>query len=233
MNLRRLLRVSNWRLAVGEFALIFVGILAALGADDWNTRRVERAEELATLQGIRSALASDAEELDSMAVFLEEKERRVLALQNHLTARLPYSDSLDSFFGAVYGFKESYLNRAPYEALRSRGFDLISNDSLQVQIIRLYDEQYRFVEQVDERHRSTMLDLFRPYFLQHFVNPDFNISATPLDYSALLRDQYFLNLIGYRAALLRIDTRPAYDTAVVRSSELLNLIDAELGNRRD
>lgn len=71
-----------WRLAFGEFALIFAGIIAALAADNWNTRRLEREEE-------------------------------VEALHEHLRQGLPYSDSLDSSFGAVWGFSESYLNRAP------------------------------------------------------------------------------------------------------------------------
>jgi len=45
MQFRKLMRVKGWRVALGEFALIFVGILAALAADDWNTHRLERKEE--------------------------------------------------------------------------------------------------------------------------------------------------------------------------------------------
>jgi hypothetical protein len=150
-----------------------------------------------------------------------------------LKAGLPYHDSLDASFGAVYGFKESFLSRAPYEALRSKGFDLVSDDSLRVQIIRLYDEEYREVETVDERHRATVMELYRPYFLQRFVDIDFNNSATPLDYGALLQDQYFINLIEYRAAQLQFDTGPAYDSAVVRSSAVLAALEAELDGGRE
>jgi hypothetical protein len=145
----------------------------------------------------------------------------------------PCHDSLDVSFGAVYGFKESFLNRAAYEALRSRGFDLISDDSLRVHIIRLYDEDYREVEVVDERHRSSVMELYRPYFLERFVGIDFNNSTTPLDYLALLRNQYFINLIEYCAAQLQLDTGPAYDTAVVRSSALPASIDEALDGVRD
>jgi hypothetical protein len=228
MNVTRLLRTTNWRLAFGEFALIFVGIIAALTADDWNTHRIEREAEIETLKGIRAALESDLEELEWMSDFLWEKRDVALALHAHLKAGLPYHDSLDVSFGAVYGFKESFLNRAAFEALRSKGFDLVSNDSLRVQIIRLYDEEFREVELVDERHRSTLMDLHRPYFLDHFVDYDFNNSATPLDYPALLEDQYFLNLVEYRAAQIQFDTGPVYDSAVARSSAVLASLRAEL-----
>jgi hypothetical protein len=233
MNLRRLIRATNWRLALGEFALIFVGIIAALAADDWNNRRLEKEAEIETLQGIREALGSDLEELKWLSDFFWGKRDVALALHAHLKAGLPYHDSLDASFGAVYGFKESFLNKAAYEALRSKGFDLVSDDSLRVQIIRLYDEEFREVELVDERHRSSVIELYRPYFLEHFVDLDFNNSSTPLDYPALLRDQYFLNLIEYRAAQLQFDTGPAYDSAVVRSSAVLAALNHELDGHYD
>jgi hypothetical protein len=233
MNLRRLLRATNWRLALGEFALIFVGIIAALAADDWNTRRLEREDEIEALEGIRAALASDLEELQTLSDLFWEKRDLARALHAHLKAGLPYHDSLAASFGAVYGFKESFLNRAAYEALRSKGFDLVSDDSLRVQIIRLYDEEYREVELVDERHRSTVMELYRPYFLERFVDIDFNNSATPLDYPALLRDQYFINLIEYRAAQLQFDTGPVYETAAARSSALLTSLERALDGMRE
>lgn len=68
---------------------------------------------------------------------------------------------------------------------------------------------------------------------ERFVNVQFNTNATPLDYLALLRDQYFLNLIEHRAATLRLDIAPTYDTASASSSTLLASLDAELGRVRE
>jgi len=159
---------------------------------------------------------------------LQEKEQRVVELQEHLGAQGPYSESLDVLFGAVYGFNESYLNRAPFEVLKSRGLGLISNESLRVQIIRVYAEDYEQVDRVDARHRRFAIDLYRPYFLVQFVETNFNNSATPIDYGALLRDQYFLNLVDYRLAVLRSDTIPAYDAALTSIRNLLSSLEIEI-----
>ena len=95
-------------------------------------------------------------------------------------------------------------------------------------IIRVYAEDYEQVDRVDARHRRFVIDLYRPYFLVHFVDINFNNSATPIDYGALLRDHYFLNLVDYRLAVLRSDTIPAYNAVLTSIRNLLSSLEVEI-----
>jgi hypothetical protein len=49
-----------------QLSLIFVSIIAALAADDWNTGRLEREDEIETLEGILAGILGQAANADGM-----------------------------------------------------------------------------------------------------------------------------------------------------------------------
>ena len=79
-------------------------------------------------------------------------------------------------------------NSAPYEALKSRGLELISDDDLRIDLIRYYEDVFPLVENAYLNDRTLVLDEARPYYLENFrqeLDTNGASSWTPLDYEAL------------------------------------------------
>jgi|SRR5688572_24265391 len=228
MRLKRLLQPVNWKLAVGELLLIVVGIWIALGADAWNNARHKRDDQLWLLRELRTSLAADLQGIENTARRLTEKEHRIDSLLVHLEHSGAYNSEMDRLFGAVYGVHAFQLNTSIYEMLKERGLDLISSDSLRLQLIEVFERRHRQLERADNLLLDVSLAVLRPYFLAHFSNIVFNESATPLAYSQVSRDPYFRNIAEYRLTVLRRSTTPAYQNAGKAITRLLRSIDEEI-----
>ena len=90
---------------------------------------------------------------------------------------------------------------------------MVSADSLRLAIVQLYDRGYARVERSAESGRSSVWDVIRPYFLQHFRDLSAGVSATPIDANSLRRDQYFANIIAYRKFIVRENLTPTFTVA--------------------
>ena len=220
---------ASLRSGARDLFLIVTGVLLALGADSWREARQERRAELVVLSTMRSGLVADAATLrDGVA----RSERAVSAnelLQAYLAAGHPYADSLDAYFGAIYvAGGAGTLNIAPYEALKGRGLQLITNDALRLQIIEVYENTYAAIRRQDEYNTGVMFDVLRPYYLAHFRNLRFGENATPIDFDVLRHDRYFLSILEYRADFIRRAMLDWYLQALRSIESLLMALDAEL-----
>ncbi|MGD8278184.1 MAG: DUF6090 family protein [Gemmatimonadota bacterium] len=191
-------RVLDWRHAAGELVLIVVGILIALAASEWQNDRAERRTEIALLEELEHGLTTDITSLNGMLERYRGTEDRVSRLLGYMQAGGEYSDTLEAYFGAAYGFQSLDLNRAGYESLKSQGLDLVSDATLRSRIAQVYEQAYPRIEASVRMERNVVLEVLRPYFLRHFRNLRFGLSAEPIDYRALLADDEFLNLLDYR-----------------------------------
>jgi hypothetical protein len=215
--------------AAGELVLIIVGVFIALAASDWQQKRADRATELDLLQEMSGALGADLAQLDALVERSVGIEARVEVLLAYLRSEAPYHDSIDAYFGTLYGFADPQLNTAGYESLKSQGLELITDDGLRSQIARVYETSYVNSGVGIEMERDVILDLLRPYFLIHFRDLRFGSSATPLDYAAVSTDPEFLNLVDYRLQLVRQNHLPRLRGAIPEIRALKEAIDEELG----
>jgi hypothetical protein len=140
-RLRRLLQPVNWAYAVGEIALIVAGVLIALAIDNWNQSRQDRRDELLILRQLCSELRTDSADAQFNIGNVENARQSALLIKAHLEQGLPYSDSLDVHFGRLGLLPLHLRNAGAYQTLKSRGLDLISNDTLRTAITHLYEAQ--------------------------------------------------------------------------------------------
>lgn len=110
--------------------MIVVGVLLALAASDWQERQSDRRDELDMLRELSTALEADLALLDQQVARYHTIESRVGTLLTALRSQAPHADSLDTYFGTLYGFYAPPLNSAGYESLKSQGLGLISNADL-------------------------------------------------------------------------------------------------------
>jgi uncharacterized protein DUF6090 len=221
-------RAVRWRHVLGELLLIVAGVLLALAVNNWNTHRQARQEELTLLKQLRASLAIDLVNLRTTSEGVHIRERRMQSLRVHLQGEKPYNDSLNTNFGAVLGLWITHLNRSPYEVLKAKGLDLISSDTLRLQIVDLYDQMYAEVEAGQDAERNLMFEVVRPYFLHAFRNIRFRESAVPLNYSQVAHDPYFQNVLDYRLASLRANALSTGDEAIGAVVNTVTLLDQEI-----
>ncbi len=227
-RLRPLIAI-DWRYALGEVALIAVGVLIALAASDWQSDRAARGSEKILLDQISASLNQDRRYLEFWCEGIQKKESNFSALIAHLSAGKPYDESLDSLFGSVYGFGAVPPNKAAYESLKSQGMDLVSDYALRQEIAVVYEKTYWLIDNSVTLSRETILDLFRPYYLSNFSGIRFDQNATPRDYDKILADQEYLNLLEYRLQQIQAVHLPMCESAAEDMDSLLDAIAENLG----
>ncbi len=140
------------RYAIGEIALVVIGILIALSINNWNEERKDRTYELKMLSEVKSALKSDIEHFEWMVERCYQVDSMVNVISEQIINKSIFVDSLftngkDDWNGLQKGTIFRY-NSGPYEALKSSGIDKISNDSLRLNLIDFYDYLYPLLKEI-------------------------------------------------------------------------------------
>lgn len=219
---------GNWRRWLGELVMIVAGILIALGLDDWSQERRDRGAELQLLRQMHGALAADlADNRTDYEFFLHERDR-LADLQRVLDESRPYSPDQDSMFGALLGTRVLLVNTGPYDVLRARGFELLSDDSLRSQIVLYYGTTVPFMERRYGRIDDFVDRYAGPYYFTHFRGfARGGGPATPMSFDAVRGDPEFHNLVTWQLDELRYMTA-SYEAALKEGDGLLNAIDAHV-----
>lgn len=131
--------------AIGEVALVVIGILLALQIDAWNTARVDRKKEILYLKEIRTNLKDDLNNVEYSIAFNREKDSVITA---SLNAMLDAGSSLEAMLGIsrnmpiLAEFSVYTQNRVAFDnMLSAENIDLISEDSMRTELSAYYSEQ--------------------------------------------------------------------------------------------
>jgi hypothetical protein len=222
-------RVTLRKRVLAEGAVIVASILLALGADAAWDARTDRAAEEVALRDISAALESDIKAMSGRLARLEAADTAVATLREHLLSARPYTPTVDTLFGNLYmGAGGVVVNRAAYESLKARDLGLIKNDALRLGLVSVYEESFTRLNRANEVIATHTIEELRPYMLQHFRGLRAGRSATPVNYTVLVRDPYLMNVIDYRLDILGTNVIPGYKGALADASKLREAIEAEL-----
>jgi len=222
MRTNRILTAVNWKYAFGEIALIFIGITLALAASAWYENRQERQDEVLVLDQFKKALEIDHENLRRIRETYTWTQASVSALLDHMSGSEPYSEEVEEIVAAPAVFRTFEPNTAAYEALKSRGFDLISNEELRYELINYYELSVRKLTDSIRIDQDFVLRLFTPYRLEHFRG------FVPLDYELLRRDVQFENFVTLKSNRVKVFLLPQVESAIEMVESLKELLDSQL-----
>jgi hypothetical protein len=197
-------KISSYILyAIGEILLIFIGVVIAISATQWKSDKKDSTYEKEALNEIYKGLKTDYTNLELILHNTEQGIERITVLDSLLKEKMPvYQSSLDTLFGAVYGFRFFSMEKANYEDLKMNSLNLIKNSDLRRQLIIVFESEYS----INEKNYEIEIwvnDILRPYYLENFQNLRFYESATPLNYEQLWNDSYYKNIVNYRLTFLR------------------------------
>ena len=135
--------------ALGEIALVMIGILLALQVNNWNETKKNRAFEKEILSLIDQNLLKD-----SILITAELNDAR---MGNTLTDSLlkqinlrNYDERLNGWMGKIITFQRFKSQSSAFEVLKSKGIDNISNKELQLVLMEYYDQTLFKVYQANE-----------------------------------------------------------------------------------
>jgi hypothetical protein len=214
--------------AIGEILLVMIGILLALQVNNWNEWRKDRTKEIAIMQSLEENLVSNKLRLERMIAQHEGEFRSSEIIISTIENRLPYHDSLDTHFAWALNVNSEadVLSYIGYEVMKNMGFDIISNDSLKKEIITLFENTYRGVENWNNRIGQSY-DEIQKLKHERLMRKD-GFRFVPFDFEKLREDKEFLSWL-YSLKNNRAFINSRREVSLLRTESVLQLIKDELG----
>lgn len=128
--------------ALGEIALIVVGILLALQIDQWNANRLDRQKEKEYLLFISDGLSEDVRRLEALIAFGQKKGEMLETMLRVLESRVQGAElnsQLNPLMGTLTRYDYFEPNRVAFDNLQSTdSLAIISNSDLQRELTEYY-----------------------------------------------------------------------------------------------
>jgi hypothetical protein len=125
-------------------------------------------DEQQILQQLHQTLEQDFANLTGVAEWFRQIERDIIALLDHLESHDPYTDNVGQYLQSVRRIRSLSIRSAPFEALKAQGLDVISNESLRLKLISLYEDEFERLMNSNEVNRTFSQEMVTPYMLMNF-----------------------------------------------------------------
>ena len=224
-----------FKYAIGEIVLVVIGILIAIQINNWNEDKKLKKTEIKALIEIQEGFKQDTIDLNINIGALKLASESGKLILEQLNSTNAYHDSLSSHFASSLQLTRLISNDGPYDVLKTKGLDLITNDSLRKQIISMHDNTYESMRVwekgffVSDRYiQEQCIDLFD--VVQFFdIGPTgvTNAKMIPHDFEALKTNKRYKTMIktyATQSRLFLVFTLKAKS----RLTALLAAIDKEL-----
>ncbi|HEY9117886.1 MAG TPA: hypothetical protein VIN11_08680 [Roseivirga sp.] len=177
----------NWKYALGEVALIFIGISLAIAFQNWNEDRKAREFEIEILSEIYTSLFLDSMELvQNRTEYLKADQAASKLLDVDIQQQM---DSVPYWLGQFLNFERFNPSSSPYEVLKSEGLQTITSTSLRSNLAEYYDEVVPSITEafkdVEDDFELNVVDLFK----EKFKDFKFKLFAFPRDTKAFMNDE--------------------------------------------
>ena len=172
--------------AIGEIILVVVGILIALQINNWNENLKNKRLETNYLIRISKDIENDVLEFDKAIRLAQERNDRVIFLQDIIEQPRLLRDSTDYFIQSIITAGYTYLptiSNHSFEELKSSGrLSLIQDETLRMLIAKYYDytfshTQWKYLrESIQIRYNDLSRGILNRqqmnWVLTNYYNPD-------------------------------------------------------------
>ena len=159
--------MSGWKEYLFEFISIFVALIAAFALDNWKESRNDKKIEHRILQEIKYGLDKDIEDIRTNML---GHKQGIVAAEFFIRAVNGEKVGNDSVKQQTINLHRDFLsiqNVSGYESLKSKGLELISNDSLRTRIINIYEHDYTTLRKLEEEYHELQFQKnYYPLFSQ-------------------------------------------------------------------
>ncbi len=212
--------------AIGEITLVVFGILIALQVNNWNEQRKSKSQEIKILTEVRNALKVDLKDIKFNIDWHGKAKKSCETIINVFNLNTPYNDSLDVHFGQAYLHTNFLPNLGSYETIKSKGIDLISNDSIRINLALYYEQDIKYALVFESTNESIFPQTYAMY-LENFDNWVFLETAKLRNYMELRNNYEFISYLQFTAGLREKEIR-MFESLKQKCNELIGSIEAEL-----
>jgi len=219
--------------AIGEIILVVIGILIALSINNWNEIRKYKNLEIVTLIEIQKGLNQALKENERAEKANLGTIKSYEILLEHFEKKLPYSKLVSVHFRSLMAWQEPDFNYAGFELFKNRGPDLISNNSIKIKLLEIYEEKIQYLvndhNKTEWNYNNTVMT---PFYTNNFeINPQNGI-AVPNDYITLMNNQQFKNKLTYLMSIRRYGVDRSEELSLLIKN-LIDEISTEVGRLRN
>jgi hypothetical protein len=219
--------------AVGEIMLVVVGILIALQVNNWNEERKTGQVELSLLEELKADLEYSKKELQQVSDINKEYLEGYRLIHSYIEEDRAYNSLLDSAFANLDLWSQPYLSTMTYETMKTKGIDLIQNDSLKKQIVEVYNLHIQsLIDDMVEWEWSFSQNTTQRMMVQNVRRSiDSPYVARPNDFERLKKDDEFRNFLSI-LIVVRNDNVDYTTWTREAIEDLIRQIDKELQSRK-
>lgn len=217
----------DYKSAAEKIGFTVAGILIALWINRCDEGLKRRNLEEKSLKELYSALNSDHKDIKETLEQVEIDIYAVTRVQQFLKKEVPPFDSLRYFIPHAFAYSFHLANTAAYETLKSRGLDLISNDSLRLKITELYDVTYDYQKKSDDMDNLNFINYVAPVRVKYFIKNPITRMLNSIDYQSIISDATVLTAMDIQYELY-YRTREKYRSLDRAVMGIQRQIEAEL-----
>ena len=129
--------------AIGEIALVVIGILIALQINNWNGDRINSQRERVILKSLKSELIINLNELNTDYERTLNYHQATINVYDIILKKSVETDSMYKDFFDCVQFTYFFPNTSTYETLKSGNLELIKSDSLREIITDVYETGFK------------------------------------------------------------------------------------------
>lgn len=144
----------NWKKLSFDFFSIFIAVVSAFALNNWNENRRDHEAASKILTEISNGLKKDIEDI---RVNKRGHEGGIVACQfwrNVIDGNTLEVDSIFMYYSNLTRDYISIQNTSGYQSLKSKGLELIDDDSLRFEIITLYEYDYNILKKFEEEYHE-------------------------------------------------------------------------------
>ena len=227
----------NWKYALGEIVLIFIGISLAIWFNNFNEERKARKSELNILRELRTDIQLAIDELSEDSGVVERaisKTDSVIQLAR-MTKFDDYSPNwfINQFlenglpYDVIVGL---YSRTTAFQNLKSMGFEILETDEIRLLTVDLFERRLNRIKDWE----ITLVDMQND--LQKVIQRDFRayegsdgeLKLAPMNFRYFKENHEFVNML-IRMQSTRKFTLDLFKDFQSEGGRLIRLIDDQLG----
>lgn len=201
------------RYALGEIALVVIGILIALQINNWNENRKANLQEAKILKQLKSDLIDNLSEIKEIDFQVSQRHRYSDSISIYFNERRKLDDSLLMYIRGLRNYGIFNSANTAYTYIQSEGMNILSNDSLRAAITIMYERDFRNIDLRSVGEKQMINNVLEPFLRENFkpvekhvLNSGVHVKALmqPIHIEALYENFEFQNILLEHNSYLEI-----------------------------
>ena len=156
--------------AIGEIALVVIGILIALQINNWNEDRKTAKQEIKILNDLKNDLETNLKEISETYKSTNQRQKSIVLILDYFENAMPVDDSLKKAFESLEQDVIFNIANTSYKFIESQGINSLSNDSLRIRVTEMYERHLTNIVTRENLNRQMVSEELIPFMQEHFVS---------------------------------------------------------------